>query len=136
MPAQYSCGKSAIREPGMKRAERSEGFLATFYHKLRNDSVFSGRYYAAHSHPDDRFRPVTGRRYGRAAMTKNWLEALQDAIHETDPDHAELKIRIAEMAISSRFHELEASPDALEKQALLDALGSIRLLRSTRRTHK
>ena len=82
------------------------------------------------------FQPVRGKTYGRAAMTNNWLEALQDAIHETDPDQAELKIRIAEMAISSRFDELEASPDALEKQALLDALGSIRLLRSTRRAHK
>jgi hypothetical protein len=82
------------------------------------------------------FQPVAGRRYGRAAMTKNWLEALQEAIHETDPDLAELKIRIAEMAISRRSDELEASPDALEKQALLDALGSIRLLRSTRRAHK
>jgi hypothetical protein len=74
----------------MKRAERSEGFLAAFYRKLRNDSVFSGRYYAAHSHPGDRFRPVAGRCYGRAAMTNNWFEAVQDAIHETDPDHAEL----------------------------------------------
>jgi len=69
-------------------------------------------------------------------MTKNWLEALQDAIHETDPEQAELKIRIAETAISSRFDELETSPDALEKQALLDALGALKLLRSTRRSHK
>jgi len=69
-------------------------------------------------------------------MTNNWLEALQDAIHETDPEHAELKIKIAELAISRRFDELEASPDPLEKQALLDALGSMRLLRSTRRAHK
>jgi len=71
-------------------------------------------------------------------MTKNWLEALQDAIHDTDPDLAELKIRIAEMAISSRFDELEACPDPLEKQALLDALGSIRLVVPAERevTHK
>ena len=69
-------------------------------------------------------------------MMNNWLEALQDAIHETDPDRVELKMRIAEIAIAKRFAELETSPDALEKQALLDALGSLRLLRSTRRAHK
>jgi len=69
-------------------------------------------------------------------MTNNWLETLQDAIHETDPERAELKIGTAEMAISRRFEELETNPDALEKQALLDALGALKLLRSTRRAHK
>jgi hypothetical protein len=69
-------------------------------------------------------------------MTNNWLEVLQDAIHETDPEQAELKIRSAETAIAGRFDELEASPDPLEKQALLDALGALKLLRSTRRAHK
>jgi len=69
----------------------------------------------------------------RAEMNNNWLEALQDAIHETDPRTAESKIRIAETVISNRIDNLEACPDPLEKQALLDALGSIRLLRSTRR---
>ena len=66
-------------------------------------------------------------------MMNDWLEALQDAIHETDPHMAEVKIRLAETRIFNRVHDLENSPDALERQALLDALGSIRLLRSTRR---
>jgi len=66
-------------------------------------------------------------------MNNNWLEALQDAIHETDPHAAESKIRIAETVISSRIGDLEACLDPLEKQALLDALGSMRLLRSMRR---
>jgi len=41
----------------MKRLGRCEGFLATFYRKVRNDSIFSGRYYAAHSRPGIGFGP-------------------------------------------------------------------------------
>jgi hypothetical protein len=82
--------------------------------------------------PDD-FPPVAGRLNFVQEMNTNWLEALQDAIHETDPRAAELKIRIAETVITDRIGDLDACPDPLEKQALLDALGSIRLLRSTRR---
>ena len=79
---------------------------------------------------------VAGGFYSRAELMNNWLEALQDAIHETDPEQAEQKIRIAEKAIARGFDELEASPDPFEKQALLDALGALKLLRSTRRAHK
>jgi len=45
----------------MKAPERSEGFLAAFYRKLLNDSVFSGRYYAAHSYPGQRFPTGCGK---------------------------------------------------------------------------
>ena len=62
-------------------------------------------------------------------MNNKWLEALQDAIPEADPRAAESKIRIAETAISSRMDDVEASPGPLERQALLDALGSVRLAR-------
>jgi hypothetical protein len=66
-------------------------------------------------------------------MSEDWLTAVQDAIHETDPLLAEAKIRIAEAAIFDRIHDFRAGPDALEEQALLDALGAIKILRSSRR---
>jgi hypothetical protein len=66
-------------------------------------------------------------------MRENWLTAVQEAIHENDPQMVEAKIRIAETAIFNRIHDLGTSPDALEEQALLDALGAIRILRSSRR---
>jgi|SRR6476620_10000911 hypothetical protein len=75
----------------------------------------------------------TGIRIWLSNMSENWLAAVQDAIHETDPQMAEAKIRIAETAIFSRIHDLSTSPDALEEQAMLDALGAIRILRSSRR---
>ena len=54
-------------------------------------------------------------------MSEDWLSAVQDAIHETDPQMAEVKIRIAESAIFNRIHDFSTSPDALEEQAMLDA---------------
>ena len=66
-------------------------------------------------------------------MSEDWLTAVQDAIHETDPQMAEVKIRIAEAAVFDRIHDFSASPDALEEQALFDALGAIKILRSSRR---
>jgi len=66
-------------------------------------------------------------------MRQDWLVAVQDAIHETDPHLVEEKIRIAETAILNRIQDLSGGPDALEEQAMLDALGAIRILRSSRR---
>jgi len=69
-------------------------------------------------------------------MSEDWLVAVQDAIHETDPQMVEVKIRIAETAIFNRIHDFSASSDSLEEQAMFDALGSIRILRSSRRLSK
>jgi hypothetical protein len=66
-------------------------------------------------------------------MSENWLTAVQEAIHENDPQMVEAKIRIAESAIFNRIHDFSTGPDPLEEQALLDALGAIRILRSSRR---
>ena len=68
-------------------------------------------------------------------MSKDWLTAVQDAIHETDPQMVEVKIR-AEAEIFSRIHDFSAGPGSLEEQALFDALGAIRILRSSRRLTK
>ena len=62
-----------------------------------------------------------------------WESALQDAVHESDPMMAESKIRIAEEAIIDRIHDYSTSPGSWEEQALLDALGTLRQLRSIRR---
>src|SRR5215831_2165562 len=66
-------------------------------------------------------------------MSKDWFSAVQDAIHETDPQMVEVKIRIAEAAIFNRIHDFSASSGSLEEQAMFDALGSIRILRSSGR---
>jgi hypothetical protein len=69
-------------------------------------------------------------------MNEDWLTTVQDAIHETDPQKAEVKIRLAEAAIFNRIHDFGAHPDSLEEQALFDALGAIKILRSSRRLSK
>lgn len=69
-------------------------------------------------------------------MSEDWLTAVQDAIHETDPQLVDAKIRIAEAAILDRMQNFVGSHDPLEEQALCDALGSIRILRSARRLSK
>jgi hypothetical protein len=59
-----------------------------------------------------------------------WQDALQDAVHERDPREIEGRVLRAEIAIFERVH----SPymvDSIEKQALLDALNVLRLLRSS-----
>ena len=66
-------------------------------------------------------------------MTEDWLAAVQDAIHETDPQMVEAKFRIAEAAIFNRIHDFRSGPDSLEERALFDALGAIRILRSAGR---
>jgi len=62
-----------------------------------------------------------------------WESALQDAVHEPDPTMAEAKIRMAEEAIFDRIHDCSISPGSSEEQALFDALGTIKILRSVRR---
>jgi hypothetical protein len=65
-----------------------------------------------------------------------WQERLQEAIHEADPSMAEVRIRLAETAIFERVDEFSKGPDSREEQALFDALGTLRLLRSMKRvTH-
>lgn len=64
---------------------------------------------------------------------RTWQEALHEAVHETDPHLAEIKIRNAEIALFRRIHAFSPSPDFPEEQALFDALTTIRSLRSARR---
>jgi len=69
-------------------------------------------------------------------LTMDWQDALQDAIHEPEPLIMDEKIRAAEMAIFARLQDLSSRPDPLERQALLDALGAVKILRSARRLSK
>ena len=62
-----------------------------------------------------------------------WESVFQDAVHESDPKTAEAKIRRAETEIFRRIDQFAASPGTMEEQALLDALGTIKVLRSARR---
>jgi hypothetical protein len=66
-------------------------------------------------------------------MAPDWEDALQDAIHEPDPALAEAKIRAAEAAIFRRIDGFSNVLDPNEQQALFDALGAIRILKSARR---
>jgi hypothetical protein len=68
--------------------------------------------------------------------TGAWESVFQDAVHESDPMLAADKIRRAEEAIFERMHDYSMSPGSLEEQALFDALGTIRVLRSVRRIHR
>jgi hypothetical protein len=77
--------------------------------------------------PEDRIRILVSN------MSEDWLAAVQEAIHETDPRMVEAEIRIAETAIFNRIRDFSPGADALEEQAMLDALGAIRILRSSRR---
>lgn len=65
-----------------------------------------------------------------------WESIFQDAVHESDPIMAEAKIRKAEAAIFERINDYSSCPGSLEEQALLDALGTIKVLRSVRRIGK
>ena len=69
-------------------------------------------------------------------MMMDWQDALQEAIHESDPQIMNTKILAAETAIFTRIQDSSSRPDALEEQALFDALGAIRILRSARRISK
>jgi len=64
---------------------------------------------------------------------RTWQEALHEAVHETDPHLAEIKIRNAEIALFRRIHAFSPNSDFSEEQALFDALHTIRLLRGARR---
>ena len=76
--------------------------------------------------PEDR-KPTLG-----FFMKTDWQDALQQAIHESDPQIKDDKIRVAAAAIFARIDGLPGL-DPLEEQALYDALGSVRILRSSRR---
>jgi hypothetical protein len=54
-------------------------------------------------------------------MSKDWLSAVQDAIHENDPQVAEAKIRMAEGAIFNRIHDFSATdrPESPQPPILL-----------------
>lgn len=69
-------------------------------------------------------------------MTTDWQDALQAAIHESDPQLTDDKIRAAETAIFARMYDCASRPDSLEEQALFDALGAVKILRSARRLSK
>jgi hypothetical protein len=69
-------------------------------------------------------------------MTMDWQDALQEAIHEPDSQTMDKKIRAAEIAIFARMQDFSSRPDQLEEQALFDALGAVRILRSARRLSK
>ena len=66
-------------------------------------------------------------------MNRLWHELLQDAIHESDPAVVELKIGRAERSILLRLQDSSPGPSAGEEQALFEALGTVRALRSARR---
>ena len=69
-------------------------------------------------------------------LSMDWQDALQAAIHESDPQIIDEKIRVAETAIFARIQDYSCRPDSLEEQALFDALGAVRILRSARRLSK
>ena len=52
----------------------------------------------------------------------DWQDVLQAAIHESDPQIIDEKIRAAEAAIFARIQDYSCRPDSLEEQALFDAL--------------
>ena len=66
------------------------------------------------------------------SMIGGWESIFHEAVHEADPTMAALKIRMAELAICDRMNDFSAS-GSLEEQALFDALGTIRDLKSVRR---
>jgi len=65
--------------------------------------------------------------------TTEWESAFQEAVHEPDPMVADVKIRQAETVIFDRIHDFSTNPGSVEEQALFDALGTIRILRSVRK---
>lgn len=67
------------------------------------------------------------------AMSCLWHELLQEAIHEADPALVELKIARAERAILLRLQDCSNGLGVSEEQALFEALGTVRALRSARR---
>jgi hypothetical protein len=69
-------------------------------------------------------------------LSMDWQDALQAAIHESDPQIIDERIRAAETAIFTRIQDYSCRPDSLEEQALFDALGAVRILRSARRLSK
>lgn len=65
-----------------------------------------------------------------------WHELLQDAIHETEPKLAEVKIRKAEGIILKTIHNPSVPLTHNDQEALFGALGVLRVMRSVRRISK
>ena len=59
-----------------------------------------------------------------------WQSALKNALVEADPRLAREKIETAEAAIFHRIHAFATGRNALEVQALFDALYTIRSLKA------
>jgi hypothetical protein len=59
-----------------------------------------------------------------------WQLALKNAIAEADPRLARTKIETAEVALFHRIHTFAPSLNALEEQAMFDALSTIRSLKA------
>jgi hypothetical protein len=59
-----------------------------------------------------------------------WRERFREAIVELDPQRLSVKVQVAERAIRDRLHELvNESYDFSERQALIDALATIAILK-------
>jgi hypothetical protein len=61
-----------------------------------------------------------------------WLDAVQDAVHERDPAKLEAKIK-REIAIFRRIHTFRSLWGDVEGQGLFDALRTICLLKNVAR---
>ena len=59
-----------------------------------------------------------------------WQSALKNALVEAEPRLAQAKIERAEVAIFHRIHAFTTGRNALEVQALFDALCTIRSLKA------
>lgn len=64
-----------------------------------------------------------------------WQLALKNAIAEADPGRARIKIETAELALFHRIHAFALGSNALEEQALFDALDTIRSLKARAAAH-
>jgi hypothetical protein len=59
-----------------------------------------------------------------------WRESFREAILECNPQRLSVKVQAAEKAIYDRLHELvNESHDFCERQALVDALATIAILK-------
>jgi hypothetical protein len=61
--------------------------------------------------------------------TYTWQQAVQDAIHESDPNQLGPRIQLAEITIFGRIDRFSAADDG-EDVALFEALSKLRALRA------
>lgn len=57
-----------------------------------------------------------------------WQDALEEALHENDPEQIRAKVRNAETMIFGRIEEITPGRDVGEEQALYNALGALKVL--------